>query len=158
MVKSPLGSGSEQDRELRCANCEALRSSSREIRVADQQNLLEQRQTPSKAYEGSSDKLSVSTRSPSIGRKSTPPTDISPPRSPEFTLPPPTQEQLARREQSDRAAQEIGSKLLQGWTMLGDECPNPTCYGVPLVRAPNDTVKVRYRPVITHFLTFSRSV
>ncbi|KAK2466150.1 hypothetical protein APHAL10511_001792 [Amanita phalloides] len=47
-----------------------------------------------------------------------------------------TEEIRRRREQSDRASREIGNRLLQGWTMLADECPNPTCYGVPLVRPP----------------------
>ena len=44
-----------------------------------------------------------------------------------------------RREQSDRASSEIGKRLLQGWTMLGDECPSENCYGVPLVRPPRAT-------------------
>ena len=26
--------------------------------------------------------------------------------------------------------------MLKGWAMLADECPNPNCYGVPLVRPP----------------------
>ena len=43
---------------------------------------------------------------------------------------------VARRAQSDRASQEIAQLLLQGWTLLADECPNPTCHGVPLVRRP----------------------
>jgi hypothetical protein len=43
---------------------------------------------------------------------------------------------LRRRAQSDRASSEIGRKMLQGWAMLADECPNSTCYGVPLVRPP----------------------
>lgn len=47
-----------------------------------------------------------------------------------------TEDIRRRREQSDRASQEIGNRLLQGWAMLADECPGPTCYGVPLVRPP----------------------
>jgi hypothetical protein len=35
-----------------------------------------------------------------------------------------------RREQSQLAAQLIGQRLLQGWTLLDDVCPNATCYGV----------------------------
>ena len=35
-----------------------------------------------------------------------------------------------RREQSDRAAKLIGEKLLQGYTLLEEICPTPTCYGV----------------------------
>lgn len=42
----------------------------------------------------------------------------------------------ARRQQSDRASAAIGQKLLQGWTMLGEECSNEGCYGVPLMRRP----------------------
>jgi hypothetical protein len=71
-------------------------------------------------------------------RASTPLTDISSshPHDEEFVLPPPTEEMLARRAQSDYASAEIGKKLLQGWAMLADECPNSTCYGVPLLRPP----------------------
>ena len=43
---------------------------------------------------------------------------------------------LRRRQQSDRASTEIGNRLLSGWAMLADECANPECYGVPLVRPP----------------------
>lgn len=35
-----------------------------------------------------------------------------------------------RREQSSRASQLIGQKLLQRWTLLNETCPNPTCYAV----------------------------
>ncbi len=47
-----------------------------------------------------------------------------------------TEETRRRREQTDRASAEIGRRLLQGWTMLGDECPSESCYYVPLVRPP----------------------
>jgi uncharacterized Zn finger protein (UPF0148 family) len=47
-----------------------------------------------------------------------------------------TEEITRRRAQSDRASAEIGRLLLQGWTMLADECPRPSCYGVPLMRPP----------------------
>ncbi|EAU84716.2 hypothetical protein CC1G_00235 [Coprinopsis cinerea okayama7 len=57
--------------------------------------------------------------------------------SEEFILPPETEESRRRREQSDRASAELGRRLLQGWAMLGEECPNSTCYGVPLMRPPN---------------------
>lgn len=76
---------------------------------------------------------------PSRSRASTPPTDISSTHlhdDDDFVLPTPTEEMLARRTQSDLASAEIGKKLLQGWTMLADECPNPACHGVPLVRPP----------------------
>lgn len=70
-------------------------------------------------------------------RTSTPPTETSnlsesPPLAPVID----TDEIRRHREQSDRASHEIGNRLLQGWTMLADECPGPTCYGVPLVRPP----------------------
>ncbi|KAI7818821.1 hypothetical protein BC939DRAFT_278860 [Gamsiella multidivaricata] len=40
----------------------------------------------------------------------------------------------SRREQSERASRLIGEKMLQGWTMLQDPCPNSACNGVPLIR------------------------
>ncbi|KAG9326962.1 hypothetical protein KVV02_001912 [Mortierella alpina] len=49
----------------------------------------------------------------------------------------PTEEELkereARREQSERASRLIGQKMLQGWAMLQDPCPNAACHGVPLL-------------------------
>lgn len=45
-----------------------------------------------------------------------------------------TEESIRRRQQSDFASSEIGRRLLKGWTMLADECPGSTCYGIPLVR------------------------
>ena len=66
---------------------------------------------------------------------STPPTDVSDPLE-EHGLLPVTEDILQRRAQSDHASTEIGRRLLQGWAMLADECPNPACYGVPLVRPP----------------------
>jgi uncharacterized Zn finger protein (UPF0148 family) len=72
-----------------------------------------------------------------ISRSSTPPTEISEVRSSPIIAPlPETAETRRRREQSDRASSEIGKKLLKGWAMLGEECPNETCYGIPLVRPP----------------------
>ncbi|KAF9058092.1 hypothetical protein BJ165DRAFT_1521406 [Panaeolus papilionaceus] len=70
-------------------------------------------------------------------RSSTPPTEVSDiPGSPVYMPPPETELSRRRREQSDRASSEIGKKMLQGWAMLGEECPNEDCYGVPLVRPP----------------------
>jgi len=87
----------------------------------------------------------------SASRTSTPPTDLpsdieSPPLHPIVD----TDAILRRRQQSDRASAEIGNRLLNGWAMLADECPNPECYGVPLVRPPRpgggkDPRKVGYR-------------
>ncbi len=70
-------------------------------------------------------------------RSSTPPTPLSNgPASETFTIPPPSEETIRRREQSDLAARLIAQKMLQGYAMLGDECPSPECIGVPLVRPP----------------------
>ncbi|KAG9104545.1 hypothetical protein FRC06_001325 [Ceratobasidium sp. 370] len=69
-------------------------------------------------------------------RTSTPATDVSPPRTPDFVLPPPSPETLRRRAQSDRASSEIGARMLKGWAMLSDECINQDCWAIPLVRPP----------------------
>ena len=39
-------------------------------------------------------------------------------------------ERERRREQSSKASQLIGQRLLQRWTLLNETCPNPSCYGV----------------------------
>ncbi|KAK3823578.1 MAG: hypothetical protein J3Q66DRAFT_332242 [Benniella sp.] len=44
-------------------------------------------------------------------------------------------ERETKREQSERASRLIGQKMLQGWAMLQDPCPNPSCHGVPLLRS-----------------------
>ncbi|KIK98758.1 hypothetical protein PAXRUDRAFT_646635 [Paxillus rubicundulus Ve08.2h10] len=70
-------------------------------------------------------------------RPSTPPTEFSSTlSSPTFAPPVETEETIRRRQQSDQASTEIGKCLLKGWAMLGEECPNSRCYGVPLVRPP----------------------
>lgn len=70
-------------------------------------------------------------------RPSTPPTDLSSSlSSPTFAPPVETEDIIRRRQQSDQASTEIGKRLLKGWTMLAEECPNTRCYGVPLVRPP----------------------
>ncbi|KAG6855116.1 hypothetical protein C0991_006045 [Blastosporella zonata] len=80
---------------------------------------------------------SSATSDSNISRSSTPPTEISSTlSSPIFAPPAETEESRRRREQSDTASAEIGKRLLKGWAMLGDECPNARCYGVPLVRPP----------------------
>lgn len=53
-----------------------------------------------------------------------------------FDLPPPSAETLRRRQQSDLASQRIAQKMLQGFAMLGEECLNDECFGVPLIRPP----------------------
>lgn len=79
---------------------------------------------------------------------STPPTDVSSVlSSPTFAPAYDTEEALRRREQSDMASAEIGRRMLKGWAMLADECPNDRCIGIPLVRPPrtaagNDPRKV----------------
>ncbi|KAI0352696.1 hypothetical protein OH77DRAFT_1428104 [Trametes cingulata] len=78
--------------------------------------------------------ISYSTR---MSRSSTPPTELSsPPDSPVLAPIMDTAELLRRRQQSDTASAEIGRRMLKGWAMLADECPNPDCYGIPLVRPP----------------------
>ncbi|KAI0366404.1 hypothetical protein BV20DRAFT_971922 [Pilatotrama ljubarskyi] len=78
--------------------------------------------------------ISYSTR---MSRSSTPPTELSsPPDSPVLAPIMDTAELLRRRQQSDTASAEIGRRMLRGWAMLADECPNPDCYGIPLVRPP----------------------
>lgn len=70
-------------------------------------------------------------------RPSTPPTEVSSNlSSPTFAPPAETEEMRRRRQQSDNASTEIGKRLLKGWAMLGEECPNSRCYGIPLVRPP----------------------
>ncbi|CAE6517977.1 unnamed protein product [Rhizoctonia solani] len=71
-----------------------------------------------------------------FSRNSTPATDISIVDSDDFVLPPPSEETLRRRAQSDRASAEIGSRMLKGWAMLSEECPNEECWAIPLVRFP----------------------
>ncbi|KAK7061651.1 hypothetical protein R3P38DRAFT_667913 [Favolaschia claudopus] len=80
---------------------------------------------------------SVSSSSSHFSRPSTPPTEVSSTlSSPVFAPPPETEESRRRRQQSDAASAAIGQKLLQGWAMLAEECPNENCFGIPLVRPP----------------------
>ncbi|KAJ2911087.1 hypothetical protein GGI21_000212 [Coemansia aciculifera] len=44
-----------------------------------------------------------------------------------------------RREQSDLASQLIAKRLLQGWAMIDQACPNESCYSVPLVQDRDKT-------------------
>jgi Sjogren's syndrome/scleroderma autoantigen 1 (Autoantigen p27) len=79
----------------------------------------------------------TSASSEEFSRVSTPPTEISDAlSSPTFAPPPNPQELARRRAQSDMASAEIGKRMLRGWAMLAEECPNDSCYGVPLVRPP----------------------
>ncbi|KAJ6509897.1 hypothetical protein C8R47DRAFT_770476 [Mycena vitilis] len=78
----------------------------------------------------------VSSSSGGESRSTTPATEVSSTLSSPFALPAETEESRRRRQQSDEASAEIGQRLLKGWAMLADECPNPRCIGVPLVRPP----------------------
>lgn len=79
----------------------------------------------------------TSVSSDEFSRVSTPPTEVSDAlSSPTFAPPPNAQELVRRRTQSDMASAEIGKRMLRGWAMLAEECPNAFCYGVPLVRPP----------------------
>ncbi|KAJ6539264.1 hypothetical protein B0H19DRAFT_1178094 [Mycena capillaripes] len=78
----------------------------------------------------------ASVSSSSLSRSSTPPTEVSVTSSSVFALPAETEESRRRREQSDEASAAIGQRLLKGWAMLADECPNTRCIGIPLVRPP----------------------
>ncbi|KAI0829417.1 hypothetical protein BC628DRAFT_1360434 [Trametes gibbosa] len=95
------------------------------------------RLSPAPRASGVQDVSSVSTASYSMSRSTTPPTDVSS-ESESLHLAPimDTAELLRRRQQSDTASAEIGRRMLKGWAMLGDECPNLNCYGIPLVRPP----------------------
>jgi hypothetical protein len=75
-------------------------------------------------------------------------TNVSVASSPS-NLPPDTEELLDRRQRLDAASSEIGKRLLKGWAMLSDECPNEGCYYVPLVRPPNTGGGKDPRKVIT---------
>ncbi|KAI8330296.1 hypothetical protein BC941DRAFT_440731 [Chlamydoabsidia padenii] len=46
--------------------------------------------------------------------------------------------QQKRREQSSKASQLIGQKMLQRWVLLNETCPNEACYAIPLVRHPSN--------------------
>lgn len=93
--------------------------------------------TPSPREPSPSGTYSQSYRTSSPSRVSTAPTEVSSAlSSPTFAVPMNTHEALLRRQQSDAAAAEMSKRLLKGWAMLADECPNGDCYGIPLLRAP----------------------
>ncbi|KAJ2450412.1 hypothetical protein GGF42_004495 [Coemansia sp. RSA 2424] len=48
-------------------------------------------------------------------------------------------ERQRKREQGDLASQLIAKRLLQGWAMIDQACPNESCYSVPLVQDRNKT-------------------
>ncbi|OCF76073.1 hypothetical protein I204_03371 [Kwoniella mangroviensis CBS 8886] len=47
-----------------------------------------------------------------------------------------TREADKKSSQSDEAALSISELLLKGYSLLGDNCPNPACKGIPLVGYP----------------------
>ncbi|KAF9452474.1 hypothetical protein P691DRAFT_756399 [Macrolepiota fuliginosa MF-IS2] len=106
-----------------CVNCDGSSDAPRQLRV------------PLLAEEPQVDTSTSNSSTSHITRASTPATEVS---EAEDDLPPfvETEAMRRRREQTDRASAEIGRRLLQGWTMLGDECPRDACYYVPLVRPP----------------------
>ncbi|KAI9063358.1 hypothetical protein FKP32DRAFT_1719435 [Trametes sanguinea] len=119
-----------------CVNCDSAPDS---VGAAGTARLQTMPPMAASAISPAPDASSVSTVSYStrISRTSTPPTDVSEaPDSPPLVPIMDTAELLRRRQQSDTASAEIGKRMLKGWAMLGDECPNPNCYGIPLVRPP----------------------
>ncbi|OLL24217.1 hypothetical protein NEOLI_003654 [Neolecta irregularis DAH-3] len=46
-----------------------------------------------------------------------------------------------RRQQLIRASEALGEKMLLGYALLGDICPNTSCFAVPLLRLPQDRSK-----------------
>ncbi|KAG0176676.1 hypothetical protein DFQ29_005827 [Apophysomyces sp. BC1021] len=54
-----------------------------------------------------------------------------------------------RREQSSRASQLIGQKLLQRWTLLNDTCPNEKCYATYVTEQEMEQVVKMEQPVDT---------
>ncbi|OSX60456.1 hypothetical protein POSPLADRAFT_1047893 [Postia placenta MAD-698-R-SB12] len=113
-----------------CANCDTVipastASSSLPIRPSTTQSQVNDQSSISSASSGH------------LSRSSTPPTEVSSTlSSPTFAPPIDTEEILRRRQQSDTASAEIGKRMLRGWAMLADECPNNSCYGIPLIRPP----------------------
>ncbi|EPS95377.1 hypothetical protein FOMPIDRAFT_1132570 [Fomitopsis schrenkii] len=121
-----------------CANCDAAPGTSTASSSRSGPDIPERaapiRNNPTTLDEKSS---VGSTSSATPSRTSTPPTEVSQAlSSPTFAPPMDMAEVLRRRQQSDTASAEIGRRMLKGWAMLADECPNPTCYGIPLVRPP----------------------
>lgn len=93
----------------------------------------------------------TSVSSEGFSRVSTPPTEVSDSlNSPALFPPLNPQEVMRRRAQSDMASSEIGKRMLQGWAMLAEECPNDSCYGVPLIRPPKVNGREDPRKVNCH--------
>jgi hypothetical protein len=144
-----------------CANCDRDPSGSRTSPVpstseAEDTPTLMRRTTRSSSI--SAESLALSSNH---SRSSTPATEVSSAlSSPTFAPPLETEESRRRRQQSDAASSEIGKRLLKGWAMLADECPNPRCYGIPLVRPPKTGMSKDPRKVsrLSHFQLASTSI
>ncbi|KAH9922023.1 uncharacterized protein BXZ73DRAFT_51465 [Epithele typhae] len=133
-----------------CVNCDAAPESSGSTSVVPP---AARNPPPTSTQRG---KVPVPTYSPSsksyssaVSRASTPPTEVSnAPSSPPLMPVMDTAELLRRRRQSDLASAEIGKRMLKGWAMLADECPNSDCYGIPLVRPPKSGASLDPRKAI----------
>ncbi|KAJ1929243.1 hypothetical protein IWQ60_001353 [Tieghemiomyces parasiticus] len=60
--------------------------------------------------------------------------DVSPTPTAETAQPSEADRLLRRREQSERTVKAISQRMLEGYALLNDSCPNPDCYASPLVR------------------------
>ncbi|CAL1702179.1 unnamed protein product [Somion occarium] len=120
LMRSPAAHSPES---YYCACCDSIRS-----RIQEATN---------SAHSASSSSVNSSMSSGThISRPSTPPTEVSSVFSSPVFAPVDTEEVMRRRQQSDLASSEIGKRMLKGWAMLADECPNSECYGIPLIRPP----------------------
>lgn len=105
-----------------------------------------------------SNSSSLDSNSQVASRPSTPPTEVSSAlSSPTFAPQIDMAEITRRRQQSDMASAEIGKRLLQGWAMLADECPNANCWGIPLVRRPKHNGVIDPRKVSSHLVFMHKS-
>ena len=121
-----------------CANCDASPSTPNIAAPSGSSHPTPQAATAAE--------ISSNSNSSGLSRSSTPLTEISEtPSSPVFAPILDAAELLRRRRQSDTASAEIGKRMLKGWAMLADECPNSNCYGVPLVRPPKTGATVNPR-------------
>ncbi|KAI0721906.1 hypothetical protein C8T65DRAFT_170813 [Cerioporus squamosus] len=119
-----------------CVNCDPAPSTGTSANAAStQSSRTAVVRKPSVPQDGNS--ISSTSISSGMSRSSTPPTEVShAPSSPPLVPLMDTAELMRRRHQSDTASTEIGKRMLKGWAMLADECPNADCYGIPLVRPP----------------------
>jgi len=135
LLRSPEG---QQPVVRYCANCDGPPKSEQVLCYLSRYQRCYYPCNTAQWSEGIESQSSSTVSSTSPGsRPSTPPTDLSSTlSSPTFAPPVETEDIIRRRQQSDRASTEIGKRLLKGWAMLAEECPNTRCYGIPLVRPP----------------------